>query len=77
MLFFESAHALKNITELDVSLRPSSNRSCGPWFIHLLSILVKLPGLRELGMQRWLLTAAEKQQLSYIMTEKNISILFD
>ncbi|OCT80789.1 leucine-rich repeat-containing protein 31 [Xenopus laevis] len=77
MLFFESAHVLKNITELDVSLPPSSHRSCGPWFIHLLSILVKLPKLRELGMQRWLLTAAEKQQLSHIMTEKNISILFD
>eukprot|EP00079_Xenopus_tropicalis_P025531 XP_012818866.1 PREDICTED: leucine-rich repeat-containing protein 31 isoform X2 [Xenopus tropicalis] len=77
MLFFESLSALKNITELDVSLRPSSNRSCGPWFIHLLSILVKLPRLRELGMQRWLLTAAEKKQLGHIMAEKNISILFD
>ncbi|KAE8603986.1 hypothetical protein XENTR_v10014528 [Xenopus tropicalis] len=77
MLFFESLIALKNITELDVSLRPSSNRSCGPWFIHLLSIFVKLPRLRELGMQRWLLTAAEKKQLGHIMAEKNISILFD
>lgn len=76
-LFFESVSALKNIVELDISLRPASSRECGPWFIHLLSNLVKLPKLKELGIQRWALSEAERQQLSRIQTENNINIHYD
>ncbi|XP_056421097.1 leucine-rich repeat-containing protein 31 [Hyla sarda] len=76
-LFFESVSALKNIVELDISLRPSTSHECGPWFIHLLSNLVKLPKLKELGMQRWALSAAERQQLSRIQMENNINIHYD
>ncbi|XP_040284137.1 leucine-rich repeat-containing protein 31 isoform X1 [Bufo bufo] len=73
-LFFESLPALKNIVELDISLRPASSRECGPWFIHLLSNVVKLPKLKELGMQRWALSTAERQQLSRIQMEVKINI---
>ncbi|XP_073530959.1 leucine-rich repeat-containing protein 31 [Phyllobates terribilis] len=76
-LFFESVSALKNIVELDISLRPASSRECGPWFIHLLSNLVKLPKLKELGMQRWALSAAERQQLSRIQAEMKINVHYD
>ncbi|XP_018409288.1 PREDICTED: leucine-rich repeat-containing protein 31 [Nanorana parkeri] len=76
-LLFESVPALKNITELDISLRPASTRNCGPWFIHLLSNIPKLPMLKELGMQRWALSTAEQQQLNRIHRENNISIHFD
>ncbi|KAM3930531.1 leucine-rich repeat-containing protein 31 [Leptodactylus fuscus] len=76
-LFFESVAALKNIVELDISLKPASSRECGPWFIHLLSNVVKLPKLKELGMQRWALSAAERQQLSRIQMENNINIHYD
>ncbi|KAM4041821.1 leucine-rich repeat-containing protein 31 [Anomaloglossus baeobatrachus] len=76
-LFFESVSALKNLVELDISLRPASSRECGPWFIHLLSNLIKLPKLKELGMQRWALSAAERQQLSRIQAEMNINIHYD
>ncbi|KAM4695516.1 leucine-rich repeat-containing protein 31 [Discoglossus pictus] len=77
VLFFESLYAIKNITELDVSLRPTSNREGGPWVIHLLSSMLKLPKLKELGMQRWALSAAEQQQLDRINKESMISIHFD
>ncbi|XP_044147350.1 leucine-rich repeat-containing protein 31 [Bufo gargarizans] len=73
-LFFESLSALKNIVELDISLRPASSRECGPWFIHLLSNVVKLPKLKELGLQRWALSTAERQQLSRIQMEVKINI---
>ncbi|KAG8445199.1 hypothetical protein GDO86_010105 [Hymenochirus boettgeri] len=76
-LFFESFHALKNIVELDVSLRPASQRSCGQWFPHLLSSLPKLHTLKELSMQRWLLSPAERQQLSHIIMNNNITIIYD
>ncbi|KAM9315987.1 leucine-rich repeat-containing protein 31 [Gastrophryne carolinensis] len=76
-LLFESISALKNLAELDISLRPASARECGPWFIHLLSNMPKLPKLKELGMQRWALSPAEKQQLDRIRSEKNINIHYD
>ncbi|XP_069829923.1 leucine-rich repeat-containing protein 31 [Dendropsophus ebraccatus] len=76
-LFFESVPALKNIVELDISLRPASSHECGPWFIHLLSNLVKLPKLKELGMQRWALSEAERQQLNRIQMENNINIHYE
>lgn len=76
-LLFESIPALKNITELDISLRPASVRDCGPWFIHLISNIPKLPMMKELGMQRWTLSTAEQQQLNRICKEKNISIHYD
>ncbi|KAM5163740.1 leucine-rich repeat-containing protein 31 [Mantella aurantiaca] len=76
-LLFESIPALKNITELDISLRPASARGCGPWFIHLVSNIPKLPMLKELSMQRWTLSTAEQQQLNRIRRENKISIHYD
>ncbi|XP_053315576.1 leucine-rich repeat-containing protein 31 isoform X2 [Spea bombifrons] len=76
-LFFESLGDLKNIAELDISLRPSSSRHCGPWFIHLLSSFLKLPKLKDLGMQRWVLSDAEQQQLDRVSKERTININFD
>ncbi|XP_053566096.1 leucine-rich repeat-containing protein 31 isoform X2 [Bombina bombina] len=76
-LFFESLYAINNITELDVSLRPGSTRDCGAWVIHLLSSMLKLPKLKELGMQRWVLSAAEQQQLERINKESMIHIYFE
>ncbi|CAH2247555.1 leucine-rich repeat-containing 31 isoform X1 [Pelobates cultripes] len=76
-LLFESIGALKNITELDISLRPASRRNCGPWFIHFLSSLLKLPKLKEVGMQRWVLSPAEQQQLDRVCKDNLIHVIFD
>ncbi|MEE6510996.1 hypothetical protein FKM82_031379 [Ascaphus truei] len=76
-LFFEGLYALRNISELDVSLRPSSSRDCGAWFIHLLSSMLKLPKLTELGMQRWALSEAETQRLGRINKESAVNIHFN
>ncbi|KAM8953127.1 leucine-rich repeat-containing protein 31 [Pelodytes ibericus] len=76
-LLFESLCSLKSIAELDISLRPASSRNCGPWFIHLLSSLLKLPQLKELGMQRWVLSGAEQQQLDRVCKESHINITLD
>ncbi|XP_075426949.1 leucine-rich repeat-containing protein 31 isoform X1 [Ascaphus truei] len=76
-LFFEGLYALRNISELDVSLRPSSSRDCGAWFIHLLSSMLKLPKLKDLGMQRWALSEAETQRLDRINKESAVNIHFN
>uniref|UniRef100_A0A8B9U2Y3 Leucine rich repeat containing 31 n=1 Tax=Anas zonorhyncha TaxID=75864 RepID=A0A8B9U2Y3_9AVES len=77
MVFCRGLAAFKELSELDVSLRPSSCRDCGTWFSELLAALTKLPALAELGMQRWVLSESQRQQLESFNQDNKRNIRFD
>ncbi|XP_068001062.1 leucine-rich repeat-containing protein 31 [Melanerpes formicivorus] len=76
-LFCQGLAAFKELSELDVSLRPSSCRDCGTWFSELLAALTQLPALAELGMQRWLLSESQQKQLESFNQDYKRNIRFD
>ncbi|XP_027503162.1 leucine-rich repeat-containing protein 31 isoform X1 [Corapipo altera] len=67
----------KELSELDLSLRPSSCRDCGMWFSELLAALAQLPALAELGMQRWVLSEPQRKQLENFNHDNKRNIRFD
>ncbi|XP_065267340.1 leucine-rich repeat-containing protein 31 isoform X1 [Emys orbicularis] len=75
--FFQGLTALKELSELDVSLRPSSCRDCGMWFSKLLTDLSKLPAFREIGMQRWALPESQQRQLESFNQDAKRNVHFD
>lgn len=77
MVFCQGLAALKELSELDVSLRPSSCSACGTWFSELLAALTKLPALAELGMQRWVLSESQRKQLEGFNQDNKRNIRFD
>ncbi|XP_049723307.1 leucine-rich repeat-containing protein 31 [Elephas maximus indicus] len=62
-VFCQNLQFLKELTELDISLRPSNFQNCGQWFGHLLHAMTKLPEITEIGMKRWVLTASQEEEL--------------
>ncbi|XP_062439011.1 leucine-rich repeat-containing protein 31 [Rhea pennata] len=76
-VFCKGLAVFKELSELDVSLRPSSCRDCGMWFSELLAALTKLPALAELGMQRWVLSESQRKQLESFNRDNERSIRFD
>nr|XP_012326398.1 leucine-rich repeat-containing protein 31 isoform X3 [Aotus nancymaae] len=68
---------LKELIELDVSLRPSNFRGCGRWFRHLLCAVTKLPQITEIGMKRWILPASQEEELEWFGQDRKRSIRFD
>ncbi|NXN12747.1 LRC31 protein, partial [Indicator maculatus] len=76
VLFCQGLAAFKELSELDVSLRPSSCRDCGTWFSELLAALTQLPALAELGMQRWLLSESQQKQLESFNQDSKRNIRF-
>lgn len=68
---------LKELTELDVSLRPSTFRDCRQWFRHLLCAVTKLPKITEIGMRRWVLPASQEEELECFGQNHRNSIHFD
>lgn len=77
MVFCQGLTVFKELSELDVSLRPSSCRACGTWFSELLAALTKLPALAELGMQRWVLSESQRKQLEGFNQDNKRNIRFD
>ncbi|XP_031410858.1 leucine-rich repeat-containing protein 31 [Meleagris gallopavo] len=77
MVFCQGLTVFKELSELDVSLRPSSCRACGTWFSELLAALTKLPALAELGMQRWVLSELQRKQLEGFNQDNKRNIRFD
>uniref|UniRef100_A0A8C3PUT0 Leucine rich repeat containing 31 n=1 Tax=Chrysolophus pictus TaxID=9089 RepID=A0A8C3PUT0_CHRPC len=77
MVFCQGLAIFKELSELDVSLRPSSCRACGTWFSELLAALTKLPALAELGMQRWVLSESQRKQLEGFNQDNKRNIRFD
>ncbi|NXH64495.1 LRC31 protein, partial [Rhabdornis inornatus] len=76
-IFCQGLGAFKELSELDVSLRPSSCRDCGPWFRELLAALQQLPALAELGMQRWALSESQRKQIEGFNQDNKRNIRFD
>ncbi|XP_075403995.1 leucine-rich repeat-containing protein 31 [Tenrec ecaudatus] len=76
-VFCQSVQFLKELMELDVSLRPSNFRDCGQWFGPLLCAMTKLPEVTEIGMQRWVLSALQKEELECFHQEEKRIIHFD
>ncbi|XP_004675443.1 PREDICTED: leucine-rich repeat-containing protein 31 [Condylura cristata] len=64
-VFCQSVCLLKELTELDISLRPSAFQDCGRWFRDLLCSVTKLPKITEIGMRRWILPASQQEELNH------------
>ncbi|XP_015727472.1 leucine-rich repeat-containing protein 31 isoform X1 [Coturnix japonica] len=77
MFFCQGLALFKELSELDVSLRPSSCRACGTWFSELLAALTKLPALAEVGMQRWVLSESQHKQLEGFNQDNKRNVRFD
>ncbi|KAJ7324130.1 hypothetical protein JRQ81_017150 [Phrynocephalus forsythii] len=69
--------ALEQLSELDVSLRPSSRGDCGDWISQLLSTLQTLPMFTELSLQGWVLPRAKQKELGRFKQDNKRNILFD
>lgn len=76
-VFCQGLGAFKELSELDVSLSPSSCRDCGPWFGELLAALTQLPALAELAMQRWALSESQRKQMEGFNQDNQRNIRFD
>ncbi|XP_064929593.1 leucine-rich repeat-containing protein 31 isoform X5 [Columba livia] len=76
-VFCQGLAVFKELSELDISLRPSSCRDCGMWFSELLAALTKLPALAELGMQRWVLSESQRKRLENFNEDNKRNIRFD
>ncbi|XP_039569491.1 leucine-rich repeat-containing protein 31 isoform X1 [Passer montanus] len=76
-VFCQGLGAFKELSELDVSLRPSSCRDCGPWFGELLAALAQLPALAELAMQRWALSESQRKQMEGFNQDNKRNIRFE
>ncbi|XP_037262046.1 leucine-rich repeat-containing protein 31 isoform X6 [Falco rusticolus] len=77
VVFCQGLAVFKELSELDVSLRPSSRRGCGTWFSELLAALTKLPALAELGLQRWVLSESQRKRLESFNQDNKRNIRFD
>ncbi|KAM7013831.1 leucine-rich repeat-containing protein 31 [Passerculus sandwichensis] len=76
-VFCQGLGAFKELSELDVSLSPSSCRDCGQWFGELLATLTQLPALAELAMQRWALSECQRKQMEGFNQDNKRNIRFD
>ncbi|XP_004383507.1 leucine-rich repeat-containing protein 31 isoform X1 [Trichechus manatus latirostris] len=76
-IFCQNVQFLKELTELDISLRPSNFRDCGQWFGHLLSAVTKLPEITEIEMKRWVLSASQEEEVECFHQDDKRSIHFD
>ncbi|XP_030810497.1 leucine-rich repeat-containing protein 31 [Camarhynchus parvulus] len=76
-VFCQGLGAFKELSELDVSLSPSSCRDCGLWFGDLLAALTQLPALAELAMQRWALSESQRKQMEGFNQDNKRNIRFD
>ncbi|NXD77391.1 LRC31 protein, partial [Halcyon senegalensis] len=77
VIFCRGLPVFKELSELDVSLRPSSCRACGTWFSELLGALVKLPALAELAMQRWVFSESQRKCLESFNQDNKRNVRFD
>ncbi|XP_047586082.1 leucine-rich repeat-containing protein 31 isoform X2 [Lutra lutra] len=76
-IFCQNVWFLKELTELDISLRPSISRDCGQWFGHLLKAITKLSKITEIGMRRWILLTSQEEELEHFYQDHRHSIHFD
>ncbi|XP_038301961.1 leucine-rich repeat-containing protein 31 isoform X3 [Canis lupus familiaris] len=76
-IFCQNVGFLKELSELDISLRPSTSRDCGRWFRHLLHAVAKLSKITEIGLKRWILPTSQEEELEHFQQDHRGSIHFD
>ncbi|XP_060755676.1 leucine-rich repeat-containing protein 31 isoform X2 [Neoarius graeffei] len=74
---FREAGGLKQLQELDVSLRPDTCLSASVWMSAIMDALPQLSSLRRVSMQRWTLSSEERQKLEKSLKKKNIMLESD
>ncbi|XP_007232743.3 leucine-rich repeat-containing protein 31 isoform X3 [Astyanax mexicanus] len=75
--FYSGAAGLKELQELDVSLRPSASLSASPWLPALLDALPQLPSIRRLALQRWAFSSGEREKLDKALSKRNVVLECD
>ncbi|XP_053467948.1 leucine-rich repeat-containing protein 31 isoform X2 [Ictalurus furcatus] len=75
--FFREAGGLKQLQELDISLRPDACLSASAWVSATMEALPQLPLLRRVSMQRWILSSEERQNLEKILKKRNVLLEWD
>ncbi|XP_048362151.1 leucine-rich repeat-containing protein 31 isoform X2 [Sphaerodactylus townsendi] len=75
--FYQGIVAFEQLSELDVSLRPTSHCDCGEWFGKLLAALPKLPELSELDLHGWVLSRSQQKQLESFKWDNERNFHFD
>lgn len=63
---------MKQLQELDISLRPDTCLSASAWMSALMDALPQLPSLQRVSMQRWILSSGERQKLEKSLKRRNI-----
>ncbi|XP_053246483.1 leucine-rich repeat-containing protein 31 isoform X4 [Podarcis raffonei] len=76
-MFYQDIVGLEQLSELDVSRRPSSRGNCGQWLGKLLAALLKLPQFTELGLQGWVLSEVQQKQLEHFNRDNERNVRFD
>ncbi|KAK1806495.1 hypothetical protein P4O66_005010, partial [Electrophorus voltai] len=74
---FGEASGLKELQELDISLRPTTSLSASPWLPALLDALPQLPSLCHLALKRWALTPGEWEKLQKAISQRNVGLEWD
>ncbi|XP_072329715.1 leucine-rich repeat-containing protein 31-like [Scyliorhinus torazame] len=75
-MFFQEISGLKELSELDIGLRPLTHRECGLWITVLLDSLTRLPSLTELGMNNWVFSASQRDLLDAFNKDNKRNIHF-
>ncbi|KAM6443263.1 leucine-rich repeat-containing protein 31 isoform 3-T3 [Liasis olivaceus] len=75
--FCGSAAALGQLSELDISRRPSSRCSCGEWLGKLLGALSQLLLFTDLELNGWLLSVAQQKLLEDFRGNKKRNVCFN
>ncbi|MCJ8745926.1 hypothetical protein PDJAM_G00135870 [Pangasius djambal] len=74
---FREAGGLKQLQELDVSLRPDACLSASAWTAAMMEALPQLSALRRVSMQRWTLSSEERQNLEKSLKKRNVVLESD
>lgn len=74
---FREAGRLKQLQELDISLRPDTCLSASAWMSVMMDALPQLSSLRHVSMQRWTLNSEERQKLEKSLKKRNIVLESD
>ncbi|XP_034153764.1 leucine-rich repeat-containing protein 31 isoform X2 [Pangasianodon hypophthalmus] len=74
---FREAGGLKQLQELDVSLRPDACLSASAWTAAMTDALPQLSSLRRVSMQRWTLGSEERQKLEKSLKKRNVVLESD
>ncbi|XP_027029553.2 leucine-rich repeat-containing protein 31 [Tachysurus fulvidraco] len=74
---FREAGGMKQLQELDISLRPDARASASVWLSAMTDALPQMSSLRRVSVQRWTLSSEERQKLEKTLKKRNIVLESD